>query len=149
MASQIPSNSSTSGLRVRKSFRDVEKAHYQTQQQGGSGPTELETLIKAFIGICALDPKALNSFFVIAGYHGEPFRGAGWSNSTWWGGYCYHGQILFPTWHRAYVHRLEAALRSIDGCAAVSLPFLDWCDEETASSGLPETFTLPTFAFLD
>lgn len=74
---------------------------------------------------------------------------AGWSNSTWWGGYCYHGQILFPTWHRAYVNRLELALRSVEGCEDVALPFMDWCDDETRNSGLPDTFTLQTFTFLD
>ena len=63
----------------------------------------------------------------------------------WWGGYCYHGQILFPTWHRAYVNRLELALRSTPGCEYVALPFLDWCDDATQASGLPDTFGLPNF----
>ncbi len=29
-----------------------------------------------------------------------------------WGGYCHHGNCLFPTWHRAYVQHLENALRT-------------------------------------
>lgn len=74
----------TPSLRVRKSFRDVEKQHYTVQQQGGKGPTELETLVRAFDGICnnlqSTDP---NSFFMIAGYHGEPFRGVSyWLHTT-------------------------------------------------------------------
>src|SRR5271156_5437898 len=56
---------------------------------------ELDTLIRAFDGIQKLDPKDPDSFFCIAGYHGEPFRGAGWGNSSWWGGYCNHGNVLF------------------------------------------------------
>jgi len=67
----------------------------------------------------------------------------------WWGGYCYHAQILFPTWHRAYVYRLENALRSVRGCEDVSLPFLDWCDPETSASGLPDTFCQKQFTLGD
>jgi tyrosinase len=73
---------------------------------------EMDDLIWAFHKIQNLDPKDPNSFFHIAGFHGEPFRGAGYSNAQWWGGYCHHGNILFPTWHRAYVLRLEKALQS-------------------------------------
>ena len=53
---------------------------------------------------------------MIGGFHGEPFRGPGAQTPTWWGGYCQHGTVLFPTWHRAYLYRLENALRSIPGC---------------------------------
>lgn len=67
----------------------------------------------------------------------------------WWGGYCYHGQILFPTWHRAYVYRLENALRSIKGCENVTLPFLDWCDSDTLTTGLPDTFCQKQFTLGD
>ena len=61
------------------------------------------------------------------------------------GGYCSHGQILFPTWHRAYCLRLEDALRKVKGCETVTLPFLDWCDKETRASGLPDTFNQQKF----
>ena len=54
---------------------------------------EEDLLIKAWIGIQALPPDDENSFFKIAGYHGMPFRGAGWGNSQWWGGYCHHGNV--------------------------------------------------------
>src|ERR1700733_9717929 len=70
-----------------------------------------------------LPPTDPNSFFMIGGYHGEPFRGAGWGNSSYWGCYCNHGNVLFPTWHRAYLMRLEEALRSIPRCGDVTLPF--------------------------
>jgi len=74
-------------------------------------------------GIKELPPSDERSFFVLGGYHGEPFRGAGWGNSTFWGGYCHHGNVLFPVWHRIYVYELEQALRSIPGCEEVTLPF--------------------------
>ena len=74
---------------------------------------------------------------MIGGYHGEPFRGAGTTDGqTWWGGYCEHGTVLFPTWHRAYLHRLEKALQSIEGCEGVMQPFWDECDAgEPAKEG--------------
>lgn len=63
------------GLRTRRSFRDVEKDHYAARKAGDSGPTELENLILAWQGIQELPPTDENSFFTIAGYHGMPFRG--------------------------------------------------------------------------
>ena len=41
---------------------------------------ERDDLVRAWDGIQKLDPTHENSFFKIAGYHGEPFRGAGWGN---------------------------------------------------------------------
>lgn len=63
------------GLRLRKSFRVVEEEHYLIRSRGLKTPTELEDLILAFKGVQELPPTDPNSFFVIAGYHGEPFRG--------------------------------------------------------------------------
>ncbi|KAK3369241.1 hypothetical protein B0T24DRAFT_707646 [Lasiosphaeria ovina] len=85
---------------------------------------EMDLLIRAFHYICVELPVTdENSFFQIAGYHGMPFRGPGWANLGWWGGYCNHGNILFPTWHRAYLLRLEEALRSAPDCASVTMPY--------------------------
>ncbi|KAE8154968.1 hypothetical protein BDV25DRAFT_135307 [Aspergillus avenaceus] len=84
---------------------------------------ELDKLIKAFKGIQDKHPEDPDSFFHIAGYHGQPFRGAGYENSDWWGGYCHHGNVLFPTWHRAYLWRLEKALQTVPGCGDVTIPF--------------------------
>ncbi|KAH6628450.1 common central domain of tyrosinase-domain-containing protein, partial [Chaetomium tenue] len=85
-----------------------------------------------------------NSFFRIAGFHGMPFRGAGWGNPSWWGGYCNHGNVLFPTWHRAYLVRLENALRSAAGHDDITLPY--WNETSTASqeSGIPDIFLRKT-----
>ncbi|KAL7620341.1 hypothetical protein AAE478_009335 [Parahypoxylon ruwenzoriense] len=63
-----------------------------------------------------------------------------------WGGYCNHGNVLFPTWHRAYLMRVENALRSIPGCEDVTLPFWDELfDPETP---VPLILTSPTFPFV-
>lgn len=108
---------------------------------------ETDTLIRAFQGIQQLDPINPDSFFCIAGYHGEPFRGAGWGNSSWWGGFCNHGNVLFPTWHRAYLWRLEQALQSIPGCSSVSIPYWNEISEKSISEGLPTIFLTKSYTF--
>lgn len=83
---------------------------------------------------------------MLGGFHGEPFRGQGtYDSSAWWGGYCQHGTVLFPTWHRAYLHRLEQALRSVEGCSSVSLPFWDECSVFSQENGIPRALTDETF----
>ena len=67
--------------RTRRSFRELENEHYQKvkDHQGSKGrsfPFELETLVLAFSKIQDPNYEDFNSFFTIAGYHGEPFRGA-------------------------------------------------------------------------
>ncbi|KAK6524518.1 hypothetical protein TWF281_011425 [Arthrobotrys megalospora] len=108
-------------LRVRISLQQM-----QADYDGGNRKP-LQDLIRAWKGIQELDPGDDNSFFKIAGYHGEPFRGPGATTTSqgWWGGFCHHGNVLFPTWHRAYVLRIEDALRSIKGCEDVTMPFWD------------------------
>ncbi|KAF7631458.1 hypothetical protein AFLA_012315 [Aspergillus flavus NRRL3357] len=101
----------------RKSIRDLNEE-------------ELDKLIEAWRWIQDPARTGEDSFFYLAGLHGEPFRGAGYNNSHWWGGYCHHGNILFPTWHRAYLMAVEKALRK--ACPDVSLPYWDESDDETA-----------------
>ena len=53
---------------------------------------------------------ALQSFFQVGGIHGLPY--IPWDGVTGipnpsWGGYCTHGSVLFPTWHRPYVSAFE------------------------------------------
>ncbi|KAJ0163728.1 Tyrosinase [Colletotrichum tanaceti] len=110
------------GLIIRKNIRTLSTA-------------ELDNLVRAFAAIQKLPAEDPNSFFVIAGYHGEPFRGAGYANPAWWGGYCNHGNILFPTWHRAYLLRLEKALQS--QVPGVALPYWDETEEATLTGWHP------------
>ena len=112
----------------------------------GEDKAPLEDLIRAFRGIQKLEPSNPDSFFFIAGFHGEPFREKGKTDPKWWGGYCNHGNILFPLWHRAYLLRLEDALRNVPGCQNVTLPF--WDEYFTSPGGtnpIPAIFTTPTF----
>ena len=127
---------STPTLRRRRSLGDVQ-ADYDRGDKA-----ELETLMRAWRGIKALPADDPRSFFMLGGFHGEPFRGQGtYDSAAWWGGYCQHGTVLFPTWHRAYLHRLERALQSVDGCSSVMLPFWDECSSFSQENGIPRALT--------
>jgi tyrosinase len=52
---------------------------------------------------------------------------------------------LFPTWHRAYLYKLEKALQSIPGCENVMLPFRDECSGESQDNGIPWALTAEKF----
>jgi len=128
-------------MKARKDIRELEDEY----NKGNKKP--LEDLIRAFKGIQELPPDRKHSFFKIAGYHGEPFRGAGWANPAWWGGYCNHGNVLFPVWHRAYLLELERALQSIN--PDVTLPYWNEIDKATEETGLPKIFLAKTFTLDD
>lgn len=122
-------------LRVRESLTVLQDKY----KSGDKAP--LENLMRAWKAIKALPPQDPNSFFMIGGYHGEPFRGAGWGNASYWGGYCNHGNVLFPTWHRAYLMRVENALRSVKGCKDVTIPFWDETSPDSVANGIPWALT--------
>jgi tyrosinase len=132
--------SSRKAPRIRQSLTKL-----QADYRSGTDKKPLEDLMRAWKGIKELPPDDPNSFFVIGGYHGEPFRGAGWGNASYWGGYCNHGNILFPTWHRVYLVRLEDALRSIPKCEDVTLPFWDETSPESLAAGVPWALTQEDF----
>ena len=127
---------------IRRSILEI-----QTNFDNKTDTKTLEDLMTAWAGIKALDPADLNSFFVIGGYHGEPFRGAGYGSSAWWGGWCNHGNVLFPTWHRMYLKRLETALQSIPGCENVMLPYWDETDDYSLAHGIPSCLTDGDFTY--
>ena len=125
--------------RVRRALEDI-----QTDYLAGR-TKELDDLMRAWKAVKELPAEDPNSFFMIGGYHGEPFRGAGWGSSAYWGGYCNHGNVLFPTWHRVYLLRIEDALRSVPGCENVTLPFWDETSSESMSQGVPWALTNETY----
>ncbi|KAF8854520.1 Di-copper centre-containing protein [Acephala macrosclerotiorum] len=133
-------------LRLRRSLQ-VMWQEYLTDIPEKQKP--INDLVRAWYGITQLPPNHENSFFTIGGYHGEPFRGAGYGSSAWWGGWCNHGNVLFPTWHRAYMMRIENALRSIKGCENVTMPYWDETSEETLKSGVPTIFLWEKFPHPD
>lgn len=122
-------------LRIRPSLHTLQIKYL-------SGDKEpLEKLWRAWKGIKELPFDQQKSFFVLGGYHGEPFRGKGETDYKYWGGYCAHGNILFPLWHRIYLIELEKALQSIEGCGDVMLPYWDQTNELTKDEGIPWALT--------
>lgn len=124
-------------LRVRHSVRELE----QMYEAGNKKP--LEDLMRAWKGIKALPPEDVNSFFNIGGYHGEPFIGSGAISPKYWGGYCNHGNVLFPTWHRIYVLKIEEALQKIE--PDVMMPYWDETSSESLNEGIPWSLTVEKF----
>ena len=125
-------------LRVRRSLYELQ-AWYEA---GNTKP--LEDLWTAWRVIKELPADNPQSFFTLGGYHGEPFRGPGLKQAEYWGGYCNHGNVLFPTWHRVYVLKLEQALQSVPGCQDVMLPYWDETSSESLANGIPWALTRKT-----
>ena len=124
---------------VRPSVRSLQDEY----EKGNKQP--LEDLLRAWKGIKDLPPCDPQSFFVLGGYHGEPFvYRQDWpeGKGLYWGGYCNHGNVLFPTWHRIYVLKLEQALQSI--VPGVMMPYWDETSQETLAKGIPWILTAAT-----
>lgn len=121
--------------RIRRSIIELQIAY----ESGNKKP--LEDLMRAWKGIKELPANDPRSFFMLGGFHGEPFRGPGSTDPAYWGGYCNHGNVLFPTWHRVYLFKLEEALRSIEGCEHVTLPYWDETDAYSLEKGIPSALT--------
>ena len=100
------SSATTPDVRLRKNLASLSQA-------------EIDLLKTAFSGIMALDPTDPNSpvnpnsYFGLAALHGLP------------NAYCMHHVDSYNPWHRVYVKAFEDALRSIEGCGDVTLPYWD------------------------
>ena len=129
----------TPELRIRRSLQEVQRDY----ANGNKKP--LEDLMRAWKGIKELPPNHPMSFFRLGGYHGEPFRGAGWGSASYWGGYCNHGNVLFPTWHRVYLLQLEEALRSIRAAPMSCCPYWDETSDDSLKNGIPWALTQEGF----
>lgn len=130
---------------IRRPIRELEKDYYENDKKA-----ELENLMTGFYRLAQLDPDDKNSFFTIGGYHGEPFVNRPDVDSLndqdrykYWGGYCQHANILFPTWHRTYLLRIEKALQAMvpEATPAIMLPYWDEVSDQSCAEGLPRSFT--------
>ena len=125
-------------VRVRMSVREL------CEQKNKS---KLNAFLRAWKRIKELPANDPNSFWVIAGYHGEPFSKVSSTEISadgkdrHWGGYCQHMNVLFPTWHRFYVLRLENALRSVCPDDDVTMAYWDETSEKTLQEGIPDLLT--------
>ncbi|PXF30311.1 hypothetical protein WH50_16000 [Pokkaliibacter plantistimulans] len=101
--------------------------------------SELNDLRNAFEGLYAVSADGGNNdergYQWIAGVHGLPIPF-----------YCQHGNLNFPTWHRAYIYEFE--LRLQDQVAGVMLPYWDWTSAEAIANGLPKAVTDQTYVDL-
>lgn len=100
-ANKLPTKAARTAARVRKDIRDLDK-------------NEIKLLKKAFSAIMQRLPDEENSFTSIAEIHGLPNRQ-----------YCLHHEGEFQPWHRVYLEKMEDALRSVEGCEQVTLPYWD------------------------
>lgn len=141
---------SIKALKVRRSIQDI-----YNDFKSGKDTVTLEKLMVAWQFIKALPASDPNSFMTLGGFHGEPFAGRGsYDAANYWGGYCNHGNILFPTWHRTYLYKLEKALQSVPGCENVTLPYWDQTykvmkDGKLTYLGVPPILTDEYFTFTD
>ncbi len=87
-------------VRLRKNVASLDQA-------------EIDLLKQAFAAIMALDPSDPNSYYYVAALHGLP------------NAYCMHHVDSYNPWHRVYVNTFEDALRSVPGCADITLPYWD------------------------
>jgi tyrosinase len=144
-------------------------------QQGAAAPNRIEIndlvktteqfslYIQALIVMFNTPQSTSISHFSIGGIHGLPFvqwEGSGSSSpvkGSQWGGYCTHGSVLFPTWHRPYValyeqvlqqHALEIAntyqvdkQRWVTAAKNLRAPYWDWATNTTPP---PEVISLAT-----
>lgn len=125
---------------IRRSVHELQMEYNQGNRQ------PLEDVVRAWKGIKELPPTDPHSFFVLGGFHGEPFvirEGAKAEKLTYWGGYCNHGNVLFPTWHRVYVRKIEEALQTI--VPGVMMPYWDETDKASMVHGVPAVLTNAKF----
>ncbi len=122
-----PIKDQTGAPRVRKNIRSL------TDE-------ELNNLRNAYEGLYKVSEDGSNNdergYQWIAGVHGFPVPV-----------YCQHGNINFPTWHRAYIYEFE--LRLQEQVESVMLPYWDWTSEETANVGMPKAVIDPTYLDLN
>ncbi|KAF8061616.1 tyrosinase [Lyophyllum atratum] len=74
--------------------------------------------VQALQAMFSRDNNDRESFFQLGGIHGLPYVPWDGANGdtppdsrTQWGGYCTHGTVLFPTWHRPYVMLYEQVMQ--------------------------------------
>ncbi|KAF0384961.1 Di-copper centre-containing protein [Gigaspora margarita] len=130
---------------------------------------QFDLLVQSYQAIFDRPYEDMRSFYQIAGIHGLPYSAydgvkgdheyhndTDWAQGRW-GGYCHHGDVLFPPWHRPYMMLIESQLISeakkiasqypdnekekyVDAANQLRHPYWDWADLK-AMNGVPEFFT--------
>ncbi|TFK69976.1 Di-copper centre-containing protein [Pluteus cervinus] len=135
---------------------------------------ERDLYLQALSALKQEGPTQLKGFYQIAGIHGLPYtdwddtkkpgEGSPPQKKEQWEGYCTHGNVLFPTWHRPYValyekaildHAEEIAKKFTDvdlqkeyltAAAILRQPFYDWA---APGAKMPELLYDPKYARIE
>ncbi|CAG8616540.1 22897_t:CDS:2, partial [Gigaspora rosea] len=133
---------------------------------------QVDLLIQSYQALYDRPYDDMRSFYQVAGIHGLPYTtydgvtggDKEYHNDTDWetgrfGGYCHHGDVLFPPWHRPYMLLIESLLveeakkialqypdnekeKYVEAAKQLRHPFFDWADIK-ATEGVPKIFTSP------
>ncbi|KAA8563987.1 hypothetical protein EYC84_011986 [Monilinia fructicola] len=110
---------------IQASYYPVGGVHTGVNEKTGARPARRDILdlqndvptwslyIQALIAFQQVPEDDSLSWFQIAGIHGRPYYSWGdvnWNPDAPKIGYCTHGDVLFPTWHRPYLALYEQAL---------------------------------------
>jgi tyrosinase len=124
-------------VKTRLSLRELEIAENSQKKND---------FLKALKIVKELPADNPSSFWSIASYHGMPYKKRqvppyqippNDEGNAAWDGYCQHGNVLFPTWHRFYCLKLEQSLQAAVPGGDVMLPYWDQTSEANITSGLP------------
>jgi len=123
---------------------------------GGGSPNRLEIndfvknekffslYIQALRDMSKEPQSARASFFQVGGIHGLPYvvwdSATGDPSKSEWGGYCTHGSVVFPTWHRPYVMLYEQILQQRAKDIADTYSCRDKADWQEAACNLRQPF---------
>ncbi|KAJ5890227.1 hypothetical protein N7504_011037 [Penicillium tannophilum] len=92
------------------------RQNIDTWSQDPANEKQVKLFVMALLRFQQIDPKERESYFQIAGIHGQP--NVLWdeptvNEDTKGKGYCTHNNILFPIWHRAYLALYEQRIHEI------------------------------------
>ncbi|KAI8612652.1 hypothetical protein BC830DRAFT_544785 [Chytriomyces sp. MP71] len=111
------------------------------------------------------DPR---SFAALASIHGEPTSVVfdSYPGEKMHGGYCQHGNVLFPTWHRPLIALVESVIIDValnviapryasndsqswmDAATSIRFPYYDWASDASFHDPHPSIFGLNTVEVL-
>ncbi|MFM5894625.1 MAG: tyrosinase family protein [Novosphingobium sp.] len=113
IVADYPMGTPPQAMNLAADLTEVAVAGRLRKDAAGLSQQEIDSLAVAFQGLMDRDPDDPNGYFAIAQIHGMPLR------------FCQHHNDPYNPWHRVYLKMFEDALRSIPGCAEVTLPYWD------------------------
>ncbi|KAJ3206585.1 hypothetical protein HDU82_004429 [Entophlyctis luteolus] len=130
-----------------------------------SNERQRSLFLQAFAALQARDPMDPKSYAQVSAIHGLPnFEYDNYPMAKPNGGYCVHGQTLFPTWHRPYIALIEMLIIEaavsiaktyttdtqawVAAAQAIRFPYFDFASYETVTSGIPSILVDETVTVL-